>query len=165
VEITVDGCSIDDQAHERLRKSNLFNSLENSGSRFSAIASTFARLPTNALNANCSLSIAPTRAVYLDLTINCFVATREAIREFERDEYLGKQAANCPCMFYKPGEDTVILIYVDDIFTKTYCTTNDVERLVEQEQRRRIFRVRLRARRPGQGGVVLLCYECARQQV
>ena len=39
------------------------------------------------------------------------------------------QAANCPCMFYKPGEDTVILIYVDDIFTKTYCTTKDVERL------------------------------------
>ena len=31
-------------------------------------------------------------------------------------EYLRKPAANCPCMFYKPGEDTVVLVYVDDMF-------------------------------------------------
>lgn len=33
------------------------------------------------------------------------------------DEYLRKPAANCPCVFYKPGlcEDTVIMVYVDDI--------------------------------------------------
>ena len=32
------------------------------------------------------------------------------------DYYLRKSAANCPCLFYKPGDDTMILVYVDDIF-------------------------------------------------
>ena len=41
------------------------------------------------------------------------------------DEYLRAPAANCPCMFYKPDTDTVVLVYVDDVAVDGYRVHHD----------------------------------------